>query len=83
MNLPHQWQPRSPRRLSDPLWQSTLTRVRGEFAEMPGLRLTQTQAGALLGLPEPATGWVLERLAKDGFLARSPNGLYMRRQGEL
>jgi len=50
---------------------------------MPGLRLTQTQAGALLGLPEPATGWVLERLAKDGFLARSPGGLYMRRQGEL
>ena len=39
--------------------------------------------GALLGLPEPATGWVLERLAKDGFLARSPDGLYMRRQGEL
>jgi len=50
---------------------------------MPGLRLTQTQAGALLGLPEPATGWVLERLAKDSFLARSPGGLYMRRQGEL
>ena len=83
MNGPHQWQPRSPRRLSDPLWESTLIRVRGEFDEMPGLRLTLAQAGALLGLPGPASGWVLERLAKDGFLARSPGGLYMRRQGEL
>lgn len=83
MNGPHQWQPRSPRRLSDPLWESTLTRVRGEFDEMPGLQLTLAQAGALLGLPGPASGWVLERLAKDGFLARSPDGMFMRRQGEL
>lgn len=58
-----------------------LTRVRGEFDEMPGLRLTPEQACALMGLPEVASGWVLDRLAKDGFLARSPQGLYMRRQG--
>ena len=81
MNGQHQWQPRSPRRLSDPQWESLLTRVRGEFEEMPELRLTRTQAGALLGLPEPASGWVLERLATDGFLARNPDGVYARRRG--
>jgi len=80
MEIQHQWQPRSSRRLSDPLWESTLTRVRGEFDEMPGLQLTLTQASALLGLPAPASRWVLERLAKDGFLARNPDGVYMRRQ---
>lgn len=81
MDRQHQWQPRSPRRLSDPLWKSLLTRVRGEFEEMPELRLTGTQAGLLLGLPEPTSGWVLERLAKDGFLARNPDGVYARRRG--
>lgn len=78
-----QWQPRSPYRLSDPQWQSILTRVRGEFEEMPELRLTRPQAEALLGLPEPASGWVLERLAKDGFLARTPDGVYARRRGSV
>ena len=81
MNGQHQWQPRSPARLSEPTWTSTITRVRGEFDEMPGLRLTLEQARALLGLPEPASGWVLERLANDGFLVRTPQGVYMRREG--
>ena len=67
--------------MPEPIWQSTLTRVRGEFEEMPGLRVTEEQAQTLLGLPEPASGWVLERLAKDGFLARTPQGVYMRREG--
>ena len=76
-----QWQTRSPSRLPDPLWDSTLTRVRGEFHEMPGLRLTLVQASSLLGLPHPASGWVLERLANDGFLVRTAQGVYMRREG--
>ena len=75
------WVPRSPRRMPDGIWQSTLTRVRGEFDEMPGLRVTEEQAQALLGLPKPASRWVLERLAKDGFLACTPQGVYMRREG--
>ena len=73
--------PRSPNRLPDLLWSSTLTRVRGEFDEMPGLRLTRLQASSLLGLPQPASGWVLERLANDGFLVRTPQGAYVRREG--
>ena len=79
----YQWQPRSPRRLPDPAWRSILVRVRGEFEEMPGLHLTLHQARALLGLPEPASGWVLEQLAKDGFLTRSADGGYVRRDGSV
>lgn len=72
---------RSPERLPDEVWQATLTRVRGEFEEMPCMRLTAEQACALLGLHEPASEWVLERLEKDGFLSRTPQGEYVRRSG--
>ena len=65
--------------MSDELWRMTLTRVRGEFEEMPGLRLTREQAKALLGLHDPASSRVLDQLAAEGFLWRSPQGEYMRR----
>jgi hypothetical protein len=81
MDRARHWQPRHPRRLSDPLWESILTRVRGEFEEMPGLQLTSEEARSLLGLPEPSSGWVLERLAKDGFLFRTADGMYRRSHG--
>jgi len=70
---------RSPQRLSDELWRTTLIRVRGEFEEMPGLRLTREEAKALLGLQDSASIGVLDRLAQEGFLWRSPQGEYMRR----
>ena len=75
------WQPRSSERMPDGQWQSTLARVRGEFAEMPCMRLTLPQACALLGLREPSSTWILERLAEEGFLARTPQGEYVRRNG--
>lgn len=75
------WQPRSTERMTDGLWQSTLARVRGEFEEMPCMRLTLAQATSLLGLQEPCSSWVLERLAEEGFLARTPQGEYVRRNG--
>ena len=81
MDREHHWQPRHPRRLSEPLLETILTRVRGEFDEMPGLQLTSTQARSLLGLPELASGWVLERLTKDGFLFRTADGTYRRSHG--
>ena len=73
------WQLRSADRLPEGVWSAILSRVRGEFDEMPCMRLTPEQAGALLGLPEPASSWVLDRLAADGFLARTPQGAYIRR----
>ena len=74
-----QWRQRSPERLPDGEWSATLVRVRGEFEEMPCMRVTLEQARSLLGLTEPASSWVLERLAAEGFLARTPQGEYVRR----
>ena len=82
MRMHQQLQPRSQQRLPDAEWQATLTRVRGEFEEMPCIRVTPEQACALLGLQEPASTWVLECLERDGFLARTPQGEYMRRTGK-
>ena len=65
--------------MADPLWQATLTRVRGEFEEMPCLRVTHQQACILFGLSDVASDWVLSRLASDGFLERTQDGEYSRR----
>jgi hypothetical protein len=75
----HDWRRRSPYRLPDLVWQATLNRVRSEFEEMPSLRVTLNQARRLFGLPEPASGWVLRSLAKEGLLVHTPRGEYMRR----
>ena len=73
------WQPRSPQRISDRLWNEAMTRVRGEFDEMPCLRVTSRQAGMLFGLSETVSRWVLNRLARDGFLEQARDGEYIRR----
>jgi hypothetical protein len=69
---------RSSERLPDPLWQATVHRVRGEFEEMPCLRVTAAQARTLFGLPDRVCDWVLRRLESDGFLGRTPQGEYVR-----
>jgi hypothetical protein len=79
MRRDDRWQRRSPERLSDEVWDATIARVRGEFDEMPCIRVTSEQASTLLGVPQPASDWILERLTRDGFLARSSQGEYMRR----
>jgi len=55
-----------------------LRRVRGEFLEMPGLRLTEAQARRLWGLDEAACGAVLGRLLDAKFLFRTRDGAFMR-----
>ena len=72
------WITRSRERLPDGLWQSTLHRVRGEFDEMPSMRVTANQARVLFGLPGSLCDWVLKRLHEEGFLACA-DGLYARR----
>ena len=69
-----QWRLRSPNRLPDPVWHATVSRVRGEFAEMPCMKVTPEQARLLLGLEPPAADWVLEALIREGYLARTPGG---------
>jgi predicted transcriptional regulator of viral defense system len=79
MSRDQSWQPRSEERVADEVWQATMTRVRGEFEEMPCMRVTPEQACALMGLQPPVSTWVLHRLTEEGFLSRTGQGEYMRR----
>jgi hypothetical protein len=73
------WQHRSPYRIPDDQWNETMIRVRGEFEEMPSLRVTPRQACMLFGLSETVSLWVLSCLARDGFLEQARDGEYLRR----
>jgi len=75
----HSWQVRSPLRIPDEQWNDTMSRVRGEFDEMPCLRVTSRQACMLFGLSETVSLWVLGCLARDGFLEQTRDGEYVRR----
>jgi DNA-binding transcriptional ArsR family regulator len=57
---------------------ATLDRVRGEFLEMPGLRLTQPQAQRLWGLDAPTCGRILAVLVQTGFLRETYDGSFAR-----
>jgi hypothetical protein len=49
-------------------------RVRSEFNEMPGLRLTPAQTARLLGLDQTVCQRVIDALVRVDFLRRAPNG---------
>jgi len=53
-------------------------RVRSEFLEMPGLRLTIRQAARLWGLEPTACEHVIEVLVRSEFLRRVPDGMVTR-----
>ena len=53
-----------------------LTRIRGEFLEMPGLRLTSAQAARLWAVDLRTSDWILDGLTTAGFL-RSREGAYL------
>lgn len=55
-----------------------LRRVRGEFLEMPGLRLTQPQARKLWGLDEALCDALLGALIDAKFLFQTRDGAFMR-----
>jgi len=55
-----------------------LRRVRGEFLEMPGLRLTSEQAQRLWGLDHETCASLLNRLVDLQFLIRGSDGRYTR-----
>lgn len=58
---------------------SACQRVRGEYREMPGLRLTEAQAARLLGLDLRVCCDVLAILVTEGFLGRTQDGRFVRR----
>jgi hypothetical protein len=49
-------------------------RVRGEFDEMPGLRVPLEQAARLFGLDRTEAEAVLESLVDEGYLRRTETG---------
>ena len=53
-------------------------RVKGEFLEMPGLRLTEPQARRLWGLDAASCGALLKALIEAKFLFRTRDGAFMR-----
>jgi hypothetical protein len=53
-------------------------RIRAEFLEMPGLRLTLEQAQRLCGVEEELCQQVLDTLVDTKFLCVKPNGSYAR-----
>ena len=53
-----------------------LTRIRGEFLEMPGLRLTSAQAARLWAVDRRTSDWILDGLTAAGFL-RNREGAYL------
>jgi len=57
---------------------ATLRRVRGEFLEMPGLRLTEAQARRLWGLDSDSCIALLGALVDSNFLFRTRDGAFMR-----
>lgn len=55
-----------------------LDRLRGEYLEMPGLRLTVEQAQRLCGIERATCQAVLDALVDAKFLCVKPNGTYAR-----
>ncbi len=55
-----------------------LVRMRGEFHEMPGLKLTAHQARRLWGLDAPICDALLAELVETGFLRRARDGSFAR-----
>lgn len=52
--------------------------IRGEFTEMPGLRLTDEQAARLCDVDPKECAAILRSLVDEGFLRRTPDGLYVK-----
>jgi hypothetical protein len=57
-------------------------RIREEFEEAPGLRVTVREAARFWGLDETTCGRVLEQLLAVGFLATGRDGRYRQTGGE-
>lgn len=56
---------------------SLLARIRGEFREMPGLRLTVSQACRLWQLEAHVCEQAIAELVQEGFLHRTSDGKYL------
>src|ERR1700686_5819707 len=55
-----------------------LSRIRSEYLEMPGLKLTCAQAQRLWAMDQQTCAEVLDSLTEDRFLRRRDDGTYAR-----
>jgi len=58
--------------------EETLRRIRSEFLEMPGLKLTVAQARRLWGVDQRTCETVIEALTRSKFLTRTRDGAIIR-----
>jgi hypothetical protein len=58
--------------------QPPIERIRSEFLEMPGLRLTADQIHRLCGVERGQCTGILDTLVRDKFLRANPDGTYAR-----
>jgi hypothetical protein len=63
--------------MADGPTESLVVRIRGEYSEMPGLRLTIVQACRLWQLDASTCGMVLEQLVRESFLRKTIDGAYI------
>jgi len=61
-----------------PLSEDALRRIRGEYLEMPGLRLTMAQAQRLWNLDRQTCEQLLSSLVASRFLAKTRDGSFVR-----
>ena len=64
---------------SEPIRSEVVQRIQAEYMEMPGLRLTLSQAARLIGVNAHESERALSDLIECGFLRRDQNGVYRRR----
>jgi hypothetical protein len=60
-----------------PPLESLVARVRGEYSEMPGLRVTFAQACRLWQVDVATCEMLLEQLVREGFLCKTDSGFYI------
>ena len=62
--------------------QQTLNRLRNEFLEMPGLRVTASQVQRLCGVDAVRCAAALDQLVATKFLSQDTDGRYVRFTGD-
>ena len=60
------------------VFEDLVRRIRGEYTEMPGLRLSAEQGARLWGIDRQQCEEVLDVLVHRGFLTVRPDGAYGR-----
>ena len=64
--------------MTDLLYRQAFDRIRAEYLEMPGMRLTAAQVQRLSGVHLAICALVLEDLVHAQFLHKGPDGSYVR-----